>query len=168
MRYIIVCYDSKPTFNTTISSVISSALLLSHNIRRDTILQIHFNNNKVLIVDGMNVRNLRPDYESMKGLVLSAIKGKTKYGIYIKDNRELHSINVEYLLYESGTGSDLVNTLISINVQQDKPPKISYIVNCKSIPDNISSKKRILIYSNTRDLSVKIILFNYILDLLGW
>ncbi|HDJ84129.1 MAG TPA: hypothetical protein ENG44_03915, partial [Desulfurococcaceae archaeon] len=101
MRIIVLRLKSKPKCSGELASIISSSLLISHGIRRNVKLYVLFNKG-YLYIDGRSVKNLRPDYESMCGLVRAALSGKTRYGIVY--GQEEPDIAVDELFVLSNKG----------------------------------------------------------------
>lgn len=141
-----------------LAPIISSALLLSHNIRRDTLLIIHSNNdNKSLVVDGKIVRNLRPDFESMCGLINSALRMKTRYGIVLKDGKISHNVHVLYL--DTGKGLNIINAVRCYG----KAGSYALYIG-RSTPHTRSSNVVHITFGYDYCIPQKLIIFNYMID----
>lgn len=161
MRIIVVGLGVEPRCSGELTSIISSALLLSHGIRRNVKLYVLFSKG-YLYIDGRSVRNLRPDYESMCGLIHAALRGKTRYGVvYVNEEP---SIVVNELFVLSSRGIHLAEALFSMG-QGLGDKSIGLAVNA----GEIVNAKRVTMVFFERDYCVSQVLtiFNYLLDLLG-
>ena len=162
MRIIVLRLKSKPKCSGELASIISSSLLISHGIRRNAKLYVLFNKG-YLYIDGRNVRNLRPDYESMCGLVRAALSGKTKYGIvYGQDEPD---IIVDKLFVLSNKGLHLVDALLKYI-----SPRNSEVIGLTTldVADKINTNKMYYVYfDHGYRISHVITVFNYVLDILG-
>ena len=64
---------------------INSALLISHGIRRDTVLAVVLKSEeKTILFNGKYLRNYRPDLQSASGLILKIILSRNEKGAGIK------------------------------------------------------------------------------------
>ena len=142
-----------------IAPIISASLLLSHNIRKDTILILrsHRSKGKVLVVDGRTIRNLRPDYESMCGLIKSAIKKKTRYGIVLREDGVNYTA---YILYNvTGRGLSIVD---AVKHYGGKNLQALYIGTSTPV---VKADNTVQVgFSHNYCTSQKIIIFNYLVD----
>ncbi len=142
-----------------IAPIISASLLLSHNIRKDTILILrpHGSKSRVLVVDGRTVKNLRPDYESMCGLIKSAIRKRTRYGIVLKENGVNYTA---YILYNvTGKGLNIVD---AIKHYGGKDSQALYIGTSTPV---VKANNTVQVgFSYNYCTNQKIIIFNYLID----
>lgn len=70
-----------------LASAVSSALLISHDVRRDAILNLFFLQDNLLIsIIGSKVRQLRPDEQSIKGIFRKILQTKI-----LSSSRRIHS-----------------------------------------------------------------------------
>ncbi len=143
-----------------IAPIISAAILLSHNIRKDTVLIIQSlrNKDKILVVDGRTVRNLRPDFESMCGLIRSALKRRTRYGIVLKDKSKV-SYSVDVMYIDVGKGMNLVDAVNSHSGMGSHALHIGAGTPLVHASTNIP-----IGFRRNYCISQKITIFNYIID----
>lgn len=63
-------YDALKHLSTLIINTITSSLLISHGVRKNTTLHIFFNEDEInLTFIGSQIRQLRPDEQSVKGIL---------------------------------------------------------------------------------------------------
>ncbi|MFN4045858.1 MAG: hypothetical protein ACK4H7_00775 [Acidilobaceae archaeon] len=90
---------------------IANALLLSHGIRRDTVVSVRIKD-KWLTVYGDKVRHLRPDEESLEGWIKAVLKGRgSKLGVKISPEPP----GVNSVACFSGEGLDFMEGLKNIS-----------------------------------------------------
>lgn len=161
MRTIAVGLNVEPRCSGELTSIVSSALLLSHGIRRNVKLYVLFSNG-YLYIDGGSVRNLRPDYESMCGLIRAAFHGRTRYGVLYLN--EEPNIVVDKLFILSNRGVHLVNALFS-TYRGLKDKNIGLAVNIEGI---INTRRATMVFFERNYCVPQVLtIFNYLLDLLG-
>ncbi len=143
-----------------LAPIISSAILLSHSIRKDTLLIIRSNrSNKSLVVNGGAVRNLRPDFESMCGLIRSALRMKTHYGIVLREGKISHSVQVLYV--DTGKGLNIINAA----KHYGKAKSYALYVG-RNTPYTRSDNTVHVAYGYNYCTPQKITIFNYIIDII--
>jgi len=83
-------YESVKNSLPLIVNTITSSLLISHGVRKDTVLHMFFNEDEVnLTFIGSQIRQLRPDEQSVKGILRKA-KLALERGIS-KRSRKVHA-----------------------------------------------------------------------------
>ncbi len=143
-----------------LAPIISSAILLSHSIRKDTLLIIRSNRyDKSLVVDGRTVRNLRPDFESMCGLIQSALRRKTRYGIVLREGKVSHSVQVLYI--DIGKGTNIMNAI----KHYGKAKSYALYIGGGQ-PYTRSGTTVQVTYGYNYCIPQKITIFNYIIDII--
>ncbi len=94
------------------------ALLLSHGVRRDVRLDLCFDEEKCISFDGNSMRNVRPDEQSLSGILKAGLRrldqsgeGRVMQGInaYISTIEELLTASKGTKLYYSGKGGTTTN-----------------------------------------------------------
>lgn len=162
MRIIVLRLKSKPKCSGVLASIISSSLLVSHGIRRNVKLYVLFSKG-YLYIDGRSVRNLRPDYESMCGLVRAALSGKTRYGIVYGQGEP--DIAIDELFVLSNKGLHLVDALLKYVSRNSEVIGLTTL----DVVDKINTNKIYYVYfDHGYKVSHAITVFNYVLDLLGY
>lgn len=162
MRIIVLRLKFKPKCSGELASIISSSLLISHGIRRNVKLYVLFNEG-YLYIDGRNVRNLRPDYESMCGLVRAALDGRTRYGIVYSQGEP--NIVVDKLFVLSNKGLHLVDALLKCASRNSEVIGLTTL----DIADKINTNKVYYVYfDHGYKISHIITVFNYVLDVLRY
>ena len=143
-----------------LAPIISSAILLSHSIRKDTLLIIRSNrSNKSLVVDGGTVRNLRPDFESMCGLIRSALRMRTRYGVVLRGGKISHSVQVLYV--DTGKGLNIGDAV----KHYDKAKSYALYIG-ENTPYTRSNDIVHITYRYNYCIPQKIMIFNYIIDMI--
>lgn len=142
-------------------SIVNSALVISHNIRRDTILHLILRDG-ILTVDGRNLRNYRPDYLSARGLLVKGLKKEVKRGIVFREGRRVKNVrlnledSLRISIVDEGYGVDIEDYNFKTKhknfiVAFLKNQRLEGFTRAKIKPENYSLEQKILIVQNWLD-----------------
>ncbi len=153
-----------------IAYMASSALLISHDIRRDTVFiygPILRLRRGYLVIYGFEVRNLRPDIESSTPLIIKALEGKTRRGIVFKDHI---IVKADVMLVYKGYGLQLEQAIDKISKSKARSIALALAANDTEPLEIIKSRDIVnfTLTPNIYNCSQIITIFHYLLDSKGW
>jgi len=145
-----------------LSYLVTSALLVSHGIRRDTVFVYGpvGKGSRYLVVYGDSVRNLRPDVESALPLILKALKGRTKWGIVLRTEV---SFKVDSVLVYGAHGLELEESVRRVCRVRDVGFAIADISDVDEV-FRYDSLINATLTPNVYDFCQVITIFHYLLD----